>query len=77
MWQTTAVFDAQCASNGNKKEEFILNMFCGNFLGQYLMLLYLARSVSQMAINSVHQIEIMQYFERSAREIGIKGWFQT
>ena len=41
------------------------------------MLLYQARSVSQMAINSVHQIEIMQYFERSAREIGIKGWFQT
>src|SRR3990172_6884296 len=56
MWQTTAGFDAQCASNGNKKEEFILNTFCGNFLGQYLMLLYLARSVSQMAIYSVHQI---------------------
>jgi len=48
--------DKQCASNGNKKEEFILNTFCGNFLGQYLMLLYLARSVSQMAIYSVHQI---------------------
>jgi len=72
MWQTTAVFDAQCASNGNKKEEFILNMFCGNFLGQYLMLLYLARSVSQMAIYSVHQMEIMVVFDAQCASNGNK-----
>ncbi len=41
------------------------------------MQFYLARSVSQMAINSVHLMGIIQYFERSAREIGIKKLFQT